>query len=432
MTLPDRTDVVVVGAGLAGLAAARVLQEAGREVVVLEASDGVGGRVHTDVVDGFLLDRGFQVLLTAYPELERQLDVGALDLQAFAPGALVWLNGKGHVVSDPFRDPRHGLATAAAPIGSLGDKLRVARLRRRLTKADPRALLRGPDVPTLTALRGAGFSSRMIDRFFRPLLGGIQLDPTLETSARMFEVIFRTLATGGAAVPAAGMGTIPEQLAGRLRPGTVRCGQRVAAVERTSVWTVDGWQISAAAVIVATDGPQAARLVGLPEVGSKPVSCVYFAADRPPVPHKLVVLDGSGTGPALNVAVMSNVAPSYAPEGQALVAAACPGLLDVPESLRPRFDADSAADRLASSVRAQLREWWGPQVDTWRHLRTYTIAHGQPDQRPPFSPRQRVDLGAGRFVCGDHRDTASIQGALFSGRRCGEAVAEALSAAGLP
>jgi phytoene dehydrogenase-like protein len=413
--LAEYAEVVVVGAGLAGLAAARTLQQAGREVVVLEASDDVGGRVRTDRVDGFLLDRGFQVLLTAYPEVTRQLDVAALRLQPFEPGALVWRNGRGYPVVDPFRDPlnsarhpRELLASATAPIGTVADKARVALMRRSLGQGPAAALFHKPDMSTLSALRARGFSETMIERFFRPLFGGIQLDPTLATSARMFDAIFRCLAEGDSAVPADGMGAIPAQLASRLKPGTVHLNTAVEAVTGRTVRLVGGRTITANAVVVATEGPASHRLIGTRGVGSKPVTAVWFAADRAPSNRNLIVLDGDGTGLAGNVAIMSNAAPSYAPAGQALIVAAIAGV----------------ADPLAEpAVRRQLRGWWGLQVDSWRHLRTDAIAHGQPDQSVPFSPKRRISLGEGLFVCGDHRDTGSIQGALFSGRRTGEAVA---------
>ena len=159
--------------------------------------------------------------------------------------------------------------------------------------------------------------------------------------------------------------------------------------------------------MVATEGPAAVGLLGLGPVASKPAGCVYFVADEAPTASKMVILDGTGDGPVLNVAVMSNVADTYAPQGKHLVVAALPGVCD--------GDIEGAARR-------QLRGWWGGQVDAWEHLATYRIPHGQPGQQPPFAPKQRVMLDDGRFVCGDHRDTASIQGALFSGRRCAEAV----------
>ncbi len=405
-------DVVVVGAGLAGLAAARHLQRAGRTVQVLEKSDGVGGRVRSDHVDGFILDRGFQVLLTAYPEARRQLDYADLQLAEFAPGAVVWRNGRVHVVADPFRSPRRALATAMAPVGTLGDKARVALLRHRVRSGPPADLLRGVDVPTITALRAAGFSPSMIERFFRPLFAGIQLDPTLGTSNRMFEMIFRSLSEGASAVPRAGMQAIPDQIAADLAPGTLRLQTEVAGIEvagigATTVRLVGGDVIDAAAVLVAAEGPVAERLIGTRPVGSRSVGCVYFSAPAAPTDERMVFLDGSGSGPALNVAVMSNVAASYAPTGRHLIACATPGVI---------------TEDLDIAVRAQLRGWWGPQVDRWEHLRTYRIEHGQPDQAPPFRPRRRVTLGGGLFVCGDHRDTGSIQGALFSGRRAAEAI----------
>ncbi len=418
MSLPTQVDVVVIGAGLSGLAAARQIQASGLTVVVIESSDAVGGRVRTDKVDGFLLDRGFQVLLTAYPELATQVDMKALDLQAFDPGALVWISskngghGKGHVVSDPFRKPSTLFATTFAPIGSLIDKLRIVLLRLRVMRGVAPKLLLNNDMSTLDALRSAGFSHRMIESFFRPLFGGVQLDPQLATSRRMFDIIFRSLSEGQSVLPACGMQALPEQLGERLTHNTVHLNSPVESLDGTTVILRTGERIAARAVVVATDGPTASTLLGLPPVHSRTAGCVYFSADTPPDNTKYVILDGSGQGPVLNVAVISNVAPSYAPPGKHLIAAALPGVI---------------SGNLEQLARQQLRDWWGPQVDDWKHLRTYAINHGGPVQSAPFSPKQRVSLGNGRFVCGDHRDTGSIQGALYSGRRCGEAVVQSLA-----
>jgi phytoene dehydrogenase-like protein len=405
-------DAVIVGAGLAGLAAARQLHAAGHRVGVFEASDGVGGRVRTDVIDGFRCDRGFQVALTGYPELARQLDVEALRLCRFEPGAAVWIDGRQHIVSDPLRRPASLPATLRAGVGSLPDKLRLARSRVRWWRTPVTSMLRGDDRVTIAALASEGYSERFVGQFFRPLLGGIQLDPDLSGSSRMSETIMKMLSTGDAAVPAMGMQAIPDQMAAGLAPGSVRLNRAVERVEPGAVWLAGGERVEAASVIVATEGPAAQSLLGLRTVESKPVSCAYFATRRAPSAERLIMLNGSGKGPILNVAVISNVAPSYAPEGWHLIVAAAPGL-----------DAEVADD-----ARRLLREWWGSDVDDWRHLASYRIEHGQPDDRPPFSPKRKVDLGDGLFVCGDHRDTPSIQGALFSGRRCGEAVASMLAA----
>ena len=412
-TRPDEP-VVVVGAGLAGLSCAVALHDAGIPVQVYEASDGIGGRVRTDHVDGFLLDRGFQVALTAYPEMHRQLDMPALDLQAFEPGALVWRNGKGSVVGDPFRRPTTTLSTVTAPIGSLFDKARIGLLRHRLRSVHPARLLQGDDTSTRAALADAGFSDTIIERFFRPLVGGIQLDPDLTDSRRAFDIIFRMLADGDSAVPAAGMQAIPQQLADRLPAGAIHLDSPVSATTPTSI-TIDGSTIAASTVVVATEGPAASELLDIAPVESKSVGAVYFTAPEAPITEKYVVLDGTGRGPVLNVAVMSNVASTYAPAGSHLVVAAAPG---------------HDGPTIETDARAQLRGWWGPQVDAWEHLATYRIAHGQPRQRPPFDPKRRVRLDDGRFVCGDHRDTASIQGAMYSGRRCGLAIAAEIGQTG--
>ncbi len=409
--LPSRVDVVIIGAGLAGLAAAKHLHSKSFNVAVLEAQDDVGGRVRTDMVDGYRLDRGFQILLTAYPEVKRHIDLDALDLQKFGPGALVMSRGRAYEVTDPFRNPRSILGTARAPIGTFADKARLAILRARTLKGDPRELLRGQDMPTVVALRRAGFSPKMINQFFRPLFGGIQLDPSLTTSRRMFDIIFRSLSEGDASVPRLGMGALPRQMAERL-PGLIHRNTKVASIDGRAVITSDGRRIESRAIVVATELPAARELVSMPERESRRAGAVYFAADSAPTKSRLVMLDGSGKGPVLNAAVMSNVAASYAPAGKHLIVAALPQVVD---------------GDLETLARDQLRTWWGSQVDGWRHLRTYRIGHAGVEQRPPFSPKRNIALGNGVFVCGDHRDTGSLQGALFSGRRCGELVAGALA-----
>jgi phytoene dehydrogenase-like protein len=409
--LPTRVDAVVVGAGLAGLAAARQIKSRGRSVIVVEAQDGVGGRVRTDKVDGFLLDRGFQVLLTAYPELKTQIDMRALDLKMFSSGAVVMRNGRSSVITDPFREPRRAGATVFAPVGTMADKLRVAALRWQLMHRDAHKILNSADIATVVALRSFGFSPKMIDRFFRPLFGGIQLDPELRTSRRMFEIIFKSLSEGQSALPANGMSAIPEQMAKHLGAENIFLNTRATKIESGVVETVTG-RVETSAVVVATDQPSASELLRTNEIASRTVGCVYFSADTPPTHEKFVVLDGTGQGPVLNAAVLSNVAPSYAPPGKHLIVAALPGII---------------TGDLEAMSRDQLRTWWGPQVDGWSHIKTYRITHAGPEQLPPFNPKQKVSLGGGLFVCGDHRDTGSIQGALYSGRRCGEAVLASLA-----
>jgi phytoene dehydrogenase-like protein len=414
---PLDADVIIVGAGLAGLAAAIHCTEANLSVVVVEAADGVGGRVRSDYVNGFILDRGFQVLLTAYPEAKIMLDYRALALKKFTPGSLIRSGGATSRIADPFRAPKTLLETVKSPVGSPIDKARVGVLRMMNQRASVASLWEKPETTTLARLRALKFSSTMIERFFRPFLAGVQLDPTLSTSSRVFDFVFKMLAEGDNALPTNGMGMISEQLAGRVPAGSIRLNTRVAAVAPGSVTLLDQAVLRAKAVVVATEGPQAAKLLGELVVGpgSNSVSCLYFDAPVAPIDEATIMLNGDGAadGPVNNVCVPSNVSSSYAPKGRHLVSVSV-------------IAAHSGADDVAlqAAVLTQLRGWFGSQVDAWNHLRTYTIAHAQPAQSPPAlaNPQRPVALGHGLFVCGDHRDNASINGALESGRRAAEAV----------
>jgi len=402
---PD-TDVVVVGAGLSGLGAALRLHRRGHAVVVADGADAVGGRVRTDEVDGFLLDRGFQVLLTAYPELGWALDLAPLDLRAFHPGAIVARGGRLHRVGDPLRRPADLAPSVLAPIGTPLDKLRVLNLRRQVRSGPVDDLLRKPDTTAEQRLRWAGFSDAMIDRFFRPLFGGIALDPTLSFSSRTLEFVFRMLADGDTAVPAHGMGRMPAQMAAGLPDGAVRLGEPVTEVRPDGVTLAGGERIGARAVVVATGADAAAELVGTPDPGWVGVTTVWFAADRPPVDEPYIVLDGDGTGPVTNAAVMSTVSPAYAPAGHHLIGASLTGTGPAPES----------------AARTQLRSWFGGEVDRWEALRVDMIRHAQPARPPGYDPDPPVEVADGIVVAGDHRATASINGALATGRRAADAL----------
>ncbi|MCC6223824.1 MAG: FAD-dependent oxidoreductase [Thermoleophilia bacterium] len=411
-------DVAVVGAGLAGLACALRLAEEAFSVTLLEAAGAPGGRVRTDRLDGFLLDRGFQVLLTAYPEAERVFDYERLDLHELYPGALVRAGGGFHRVADPFRRPVDALGSLRSRVGTLRDLPRLARLRARARAGTLEGVLSRRETSALEALRALELSPAIVERFFRPFLGAALLDHELTTSSRMFDLVTRMLSLGYAALPAAGIEALPAQLAAALPPGALRTATPVEAVEAGAVVTAAGERIEARAVVVAADGAGAARLLaGVEAPRWRSTACLYFDAPEPPVAGGALVLDGDGEGPVNHLCVPSAVAPGYAPPGRALVSASVLG--------RPAL----APAELEAAARRQLRGWFGASVDAWRHLRTYRIEHALPVREPPsLEPRDRaVRLGPGLYVCGDHRDTASIQGALASGRRAAHAVAEELA-----
>lgn len=405
--------VVIIGAGVAGLCCALRLQEKNIPYQILEASDAPGGRVRTDKVNGFLLDRGFQVLLTAYPEARRLLDYKSLRLRSFLSGALVRKGGKLHRVSDPFREPWGAPATLLAPIGGLQDKLLIARLRQHVRASTLEQIFTRPETTTLDALQRFGFSDRIINAFFRPFFGGIFLETELATSSRMFEFVFRMFSEGKAALPAEGMEAIPRQLAARLAPDSLRLEARVEAIGEKEVRLAGGERVQAAAVVLATEGTEAARL--MPELhppGWHDTACLYFAAARSPLAKPVLVLNGEGGGPVDNLCVPSVVAPTYAPMGQTLVSATVVGAAQADEK------------DLESEVRKHLISWFGPEAGNWRHLRTYRIRQALPARKSLDPAALPVRRNPGLYICGDHRETPSLQGAMVSGRRAAEAVME--------
>jgi phytoene dehydrogenase-like protein len=409
-------EILIVGGGLAGLRCACLLEAAGAAYRLFEAGDGWGGRVRTDQhPEGFLLDRGFQVFLTAYPESLPLFDYEALDLGPFLPGALVRVGDRFHRVSDPWRDPRGLGPTLRAPVGSLADKLRIGLFRFDACRGATDALWTRPDRSALEELRRRGFSERIIQRFFRPFFGGIFLDPELETSARMMTFVFRMFSGGNAALPAAGIGSVADQLARRLAPERLHLNQPVAAVRADGITLADGRNLPAAAVVLATDPVAAARLRGRPEPPMRSTAVVYFSAPESPHREPLLVLDGDGDG-------LSDAQPGYSPDDRALVAVSV--VRDPEQACRPPG---------IEAIRDQLGSWYGrAAVRSWELLGTHRVPAALPLQRPgELRPGTRpVREPDGLYACGDYCETGSVNGALASGRRAAEAVLARLGGEG--
>jgi phytoene dehydrogenase-like protein len=408
--------VVVIGAGLSGLCCARLLLKHNIDVLVLDAQDDVGGRVRTDRVDGFLLDRGFQVLQTAYPEASAQLDYDSLRLHSFDPGALIRTQGRMVEMSDPWRKPSKLLSTAFNGIGTFRDRLKLAKLRWYVTHTSFDALWREPESTTHEYLRSTcGLSNDIINRFFRPWFSGVFLETDLSTSSGFFRFLFRIFALGDASLPEQGMIAIPRQLAAELTPDMLRLSTPVdSLVDRHHVRLRNSESIDCRAIVLAVEGREASKLtsgmIHSPEF--RATTCFYFAAPQAPFCEPLLVLNGDNEGPVNNLCVVSNVSKSYAPAGQALISASVVG-----KELMDSSD-------LSNTVRQQLRQWFGSQVDAWSLLRRYDIPIALPAQQAGFrdSLSGQSRLRDGLYYCGDYCETASIQGAMVSGRKAAEAV----------
>ncbi|MDN3584637.1 NAD(P)/FAD-dependent oxidoreductase [Mucilaginibacter flavus] len=403
-------DVIIVGGGIAGLTAAKVLKSAGRSVLILEASDGIGGRVRTDTVQGSLLDRGFQVFLTAYPEAKYLLDYKALDLRTFEPGALI-LNQEGITeVGDPLRRPSSLIRTLLSPAGTLPDKLRMLRLKLMLSRKSLEDIFSENETSTMAYLKNAGFSEFMITRFFKPFMTGIFLENKLTTSSRMFEFVFKMFSEGDAAVPAHGMGMIPLQLAKGLSDKELIFNERVTAIDGSTVKSATGKTFQSAHVIIATDQLHLPQPYQHLAKSYHSVINMYFIASKPPFNRPLIALNALPGKLVNNIAVMNQVSPYYAPGVDSLISV----------SLIGDFSGESVI-KLRSEVIREMACWF-PDAINWKHLKTYTINYALPNDDRVLNHPEILRLNDRCFICGDHLLNGSINAAMKSGRLAAEAV----------
>jgi glycine/D-amino acid oxidase-like deaminating enzyme len=411
--MAERVDVVIVGAGLAGLACATTLQRRGVDARLLEASDVVGGRVATDVVDGHLCDVGFQLLNPAYPALRDMVDLDALDLQPFAAGVRVRRGGSVATLGDPRREPRLLAPTLRSGLLRPRELAALARWAAPILGGEGH-VLRQADDTVAASLDAAGVRGPLRRQVLEPFLAGVLADDTGATSARYARLLVRWFLLGTPAVPGDGMRALPARLAGGLRR-PAETGVRVLGVDRgaegVTVRTGSG-SLRARAVVVATDVQDAVGLGAVsvaPPVGG--LVTWWFSTPTGMPRDRLLLVDGD-RGPVVNTAVVSAAAPGYAPPGRDLV----------------QVTALAGAGLSDAAALAQAARLWGTDVDAWELLVRHDVVRALPRAVPPLEPARRADVGGGMFVCGDHRETPSIQGALASGVRAAQDVAAAVGA----
>jgi len=381
----------IIGSGLAGLTAAKCLNERGIDFTLIESSDRVGGRVKSDKVDGFTLDHGFQVMLTSYPQVQKHLNLNDLELGTFSPGARIF-NDELYTISDPLRDPRKFLQTLFAPVKELSDTLKILSLKRHEehTKQE-----------TISFLRDYGFSEKIIQQFFKPFFSGIFLEKELTSPANYFTFLYQRFSEGLASLPKEGMAAIPEQLSKNYKD-KIKLNSKVTSIDSAEssvlVTLESGEKLEFSKIILAVEAPQLAKL--FPQfnldTSKRVVTTMYFKTPSVPSDGKYLVLNGKNTGRVNHIAFLSQVNPSYSPDGEELISV---NILDVNE-VDPK------------EILNELKSWQAFEVNDWEHLKTYPIHYAQPDQ---FYQGQFSEEIKNVIFAGDFTQTPSIEGAMKSG-----------------
>lgn len=408
--LYKKADVVVVGAGIAGLTAAYLLQKRGYKVHVFEGAGSVGGRVRTDKVEGFLLDRGLQLFHTAYPEVKNFIDVKQLKVKSLYDGALIRYNGDFNLLSNPNKQFKDLLSTAVANNATWKDKLKMVRLFASANNLNEKSIFRKDDVTTAKYLQELGFSDKFVTSFFKPFISSLFLDDSMETPSRLFKFFLKLFNKGEVGLPENGMSAIPEQIAAKLQAGTIHLKTKVKKITSTGVQLAKGDFITADKVLLATSPIALQEL--LPEydidIKSRHVSCLYFTMEQPPVSKPVIVLNGENKGLVNNLCVVSLVQPSYAPKGSHLVA--------INITKPHNFDDEELVDE----VLKEMAQWFGLNVNNWAHLKTYHFKYALPYENNFFSEKYALKHDENTFICGDHLSYGSMNAALKSGKSAAE------------
>ena len=408
-------DVAIIGAGLAGLSAAIHLKSAGRSVTVHEANSYVGGRVSTEEHEGFLLDRGFQILLTAYPECKRILDYDELRLRDFENGVLIHHQGDIDRVTNPVNHPLSLFKLLFSSSLTLKDIYSLHVLHKNLSKTSYEKLMLEEECNAITSLKNDGFSQKIIDGFFKPFLGSVLLDRSLLTSGKMANFLLKMFFEGPAALPSKGMQMIPKQLASKLDSGTIHLNKKAVRITSSNEITFeDQTKLKAKTILLATDQRSTAKLLDLPLPSQgRGVINLHYAAEKSPLKEPILFFNGEDHGPINHLAVLSDVASTYAPSGAALISAT---VLDSQMHL--------SDENVNEAALQQLNRWFGAQVKKWRLLKIYRIQNAHPSAYPDrmWHTLEPFKIREGLYACGDYLEMPTINSALSSGRRAAEEI----------
>lgn len=412
--MTERIEIAIIGGGLAGLAAATHLHRSGKSVKVFEGRDYVGGRVSTLFKDGFTLDRGFQVLLTAYPECKKILDYKKLDLKKFEKGALIYLQDKieSFVISgNPLMDFYRLWKSSFFSLSDLGKFLG---LYLKLHQVSDQDLFLTDHTNALAVLEKNGFSLRMIESFFKPFLGGVLLDRSLLTSGNMVNFILKMFLDGEVALPSKGIGEIPRQLSKKLPSDVIELNSPVRSITSNQEVILNHRTVKADYILLATDPWTVAKLLDLPlPPRGHDVACCYFAAEKSPIERPLLFLNGDDKGPINHLAVLSDIAPMYAPAGSCLVSTT---ILSKHMHL--------SDERLIEASVEQLSQWFGSDIFKWKPLQVFRIFNAHPAIYPdrlwhsPYPYKVRPGL----YACGDYLQAPCMNSALMTGRKAAEEI----------
>ena len=402
--------IYVIGAGLSGLVAALELEKSGFSPVILEASGEIGGRIKTDEVDGFLLDHGFQVLNTAYPELKNYLDLPSLHLKKFNPGAVIFEGKRFYLITDPIRNPLKIIGMAFSKVGTLRDKVKLFTLTQSIKKKSNEKIFDSPSLPTHQYLRNYGFSDRIVDNFFKPFFRGIFLEKHLNTSSRMFEFVFKMFALGHAAVPERGMGEIPAMIRRQLSKTQVYFNSPVKQVEGKSIHLENGDIIEADRIVIATQPDRVMKQLQGQFSSPQQVTNLYFSLQQSFIGKPMI---GLLTGDRLinNLVFMDDVAKSYSTNGRALLSVTV-------------LESDLEEMALIEAVKLELEEVSGVNAEYFQFVKAYHIPHALPFlEDPKYSiPMTECKITDHVYLAGDYLLNGSINAAMTSGRVAAEAI----------